>query len=219
MTYYHQEHTTRGAMASLLIATWLLLFMPQAGAAEHTLLVHGDSLSAGFGLNHGEDWPSMLQKDLDTQQPNTWRVVNTSISGETTTGGLLRFEKILETYKPNIVVLELGANDGLRGGSLSTMRKNLASMINAAKAINARVLLIGMHIPPNYGTRYSNAFHQSFNTLAADQQVALMPFLLDEVALEDALMQDDGLHPTAQAQPIIATNVLKYLKPLLQQKQ
>ncbi|CAA0108615.1 Esterase TesA [BD1-7 clade bacterium] len=202
---------------ALILLTFFILSLVSAQACATRILVYGDSLSAGFGLEHKQDWPTLLQQNLDKSAPNTFIVINTSISGETTTGGLLRLQNNLNKHKPDVVVLELGANDGLRGNSLKTMRQNLNEMIDKSQAAGADVLLVGMHIPPNYGSRYSKAFNESFSHIADQRNIILMPFLLDEVALEPSLMQQDGLHPNAEAQPTIARNVLKYLKPLLQQ--
>ncbi len=179
-----------------------------------TILVFGDSLSAGYGLQAEQDWPYLLQQRLNKNKQH-WRVVNLSISGETSQGGLLRFPKAIKKYQPQLVILELGANDGLRGQSLKAMRANLSAMIQQSQAIGARVLLAGMHIPPNYGRRYTQAFHNSFATLQKQHQIHLIPFLLTDVATKPELILDDGLHPNALAQEQILNNVWKYLSPLL----
>lgn len=176
-----------------------------------TVLIFGDSLSAGYGLNVGEEWPALLSKDLG----QTIQIINESISGETTAGGLLRFTDALQNNTPDILILELGANDGLRGLSIKTMKKNLSLMIEQAQAIGAQVILVGMHIPPNYGKRYTQSFHQAFVSLSEAYDVSFIPFLLNNIALKPELMQKDGLHPTAEAQPMIMNLVNKYLKPLL----
>lgn len=181
----------------------------------NVILVHGDSLSAGYGLASGEEWPALLQKKLSETYPH-YKVVNSSLSGETTHGGLARFDAILAQHQPTLMVLELGANDGLRGQSIESMRLNLEAMISKSRAINAKVLLLGVMIPPNYGTRYSQAFHAVYHRLAQDQSVPLVPFFLDGVAGNKDLMQQDGLHPKAEAQPIILENIWKTLEPLLQ---
>lgn len=197
-----------------IVSFWLLTALATCLQAD-TLLVHGDSLSAGYGLQHGEEWPALLQQRLDDKGYNL-AVVNTSISGETTTGGLMRFAGILEKHRPKVVILELGANDGLRGQAVKTMRENLAAMIEAAQKNGAKVMLAGIRIPPNYGSRYTNAFHQVYFDLKDNYNVSLLPFLLDGVAGNDGLMQDDDLHPTAEAQPLILDNIWQKLEPLLQ---
>ncbi|SDF66989.1 Lysophospholipase L1 [Onishia taeanensis] len=179
-----------------------------------TLLVMGDSLSAAYGLERPEDgWVSLLAMRLEGEA----RVVNASISGETSAGGATRLPKLLGQHSPDIVLLELGANDGLRGLAPSQMRRNLESMIEKSQASGARVMLLGIDIPPNYGDAYRQAFTGVFDDLAERHELPLVPFLLEGVALQDALMQDDGLHPTAEAQPIILDNVWPTLAPLLEQ--
>ncbi len=182
--------------------------------ATQTIVVFGDSLSAGYGLQPNESWLSLLQARLN-QQKLPYQVINASISGETTSGGLVRFSEMLATHKPNIVILELGANDGLRGLPMSEMFSNLNKMILQAKAAKAKVLLIGMKIPPNYGQKYSRDFSASYAMLAKQHKVKLVPFLLDGVAGKPSLIQDDGLHPLAVAQPALLNNVWPHLKGLL----
>lgn len=194
----------------------LAIGLMAAGLVQaNVILVHGDSLSAGYGLSQGDEWPALLQKSLQQSHPH-YKVVNSSLSGETTSGGLARFDALLTQHQPSIVILELGANDGLRGQPLNLMRDNLAKMIEKSQAINAEVLLLGVMIPPNYGARYSNAFHQVYFQLQKQFNLALVPFFLEGVAGIDHLMQQDGLHPTAEAQPIILENIGKSLAPLLQ---
>ncbi|WP_242458115.1 arylesterase [Halomonas sp. YLGW01] len=184
-----------------------------AGDDRPTLLMMGDSLSAAYGLERQEDgWVSLLAERLEGEA----RVVNASISGETTAGGATRLPELLRQHAPEIVLLELGANDGLRGLAPRQMRKNLEAMIEASQASGARVVLLGIDIPPNYGDAYRDAFTGIFEELAARFELPLVPFLLEGVALEDGLMQDDGLHPTAQAQPAILENVWPTLAPLLE---
>lgn len=198
-----------------LICCFLLFVLFSLPLRAGVILVHGDSLSAGYGLASGEEWPALLQQRLAQSHPD-YRVVNSSISGETSAGGLARFAALLEQHKPTIVILELGANDGLRGQSLTQMEKNLAQMIAASHEQQAQVMLLGIRIPPNYGTRYSNAFHQVYFSLQQRYQLPLVPFFLENVAGHDELMQQDGLHPTAEAQPVILENVWKSLAGLLQ---
>ncbi len=182
--------------------------------ATQTIVVFGDSLSAGYGIGQNQSWVSLLQTRI-TQQKLAYQVVNASISGETTSSGLARFSEMLVTHKPNIVILELGANDGLRGLPVSDMRSNLNKMILQAKAAKTKLLLIGMKIPPNYGQKYSRDFSASYAILAKQHKIKLVPFLLDGVAGKPSLIQDDGLHPLAAAQPELLENVWFKLKQLL----
>jgi acyl-CoA thioesterase-1 len=183
-------------------------------AASGTILVFGDSLSAGYGINVEEGWVALLQKRLRTQGYG-YRVVNASVSGETTSGGRQRLAHALSVHKPVLVILELGANDGLRGLPISDTHANLAKMIHDARAAGARVLLIGMKIPPNYGPRYTSEFEHTFQDLAHQQSVVFVPFLLSGVALNTALIQADGLHPNAKGQPTVLETVWAGLKPML----
>ena len=201
-----------------LIVTSLVAFSAYAAnkdSPQKTILVFGDSLSAGYGLQPIESWVSLLQARL-TQQKLSYQVVNASISGETTSGGLARFNAALTEHKPSIVILELGANDGLRGLAVSEMRNNLNKMILLAKP--AKILLIGMKIPPNYGQKYSRDFSASYAILAKQHKIKLVPFLLDGVAGKPSLMQDDDLHPTTAAQPALLDNVWKILEKMLKNK-
>lgn len=177
-----------------------------------TLLVMGDSLSAAYGIERDEGWVNLLAERLEGDA----QVINASISGETTSGGLQRFSDILGQQQPDIVLLELGGNDGLRGLSPQQMQTNLATMIEQSQEAGARVLLLGIDIPPNYGQAYRDAFTGVFHSLAEEYDVPLVPFLLEDIALNDALMQGDGIHPTADAQPIILDNVWPTLEPLLE---
>lgn len=191
---------------------WLLQFSVVAAvlvampATANTIVVFGDSLSAAYNIKQDEGWVALLQQRLNKQKLY-YQVINASISGETTSGGLSRFAGMLKTQKPNIVILELGANDGLRGLSARGTFINLDAMIQQAKAKNATVLLLGMKIPPNYGLKYSKQFSNNFQQLAKKHQLKLVPFFLDGVAGKPELMQADGLHPTAAAQPKLLDNV------------
>ena len=189
---------------------WFLSSSATAG----TLLVLGDSLSAGYGLTPGQGWVSLLQQRLE-QRGDTWRVVNASISGDTTAGGRSRLPAALERHQPDVLVLELGANDGLRGLSLTAMKRNLNAMIEQARSAGARVLLIGMQMPPNYGPRYTQGFSAIYAELAATHEVPLVPFLLERVALDASLMLSDNLHPNARAQPLLLDTVWPQLEPML----
>lgn len=190
---------------------------PPGEAPEHdgVILVVGDSLSAGYGLRPGEGWVNLLEQRLGTQG-YTYNVVNASVSGETTRGGLARLPRALKVHAPDIVVIELGANDGLRGFPLTVMHDNLRQMIELARSADARVLLLGMHLPANYGAEYTQQFHQVFVDLAADSQVPLVPFFLDGVALQPGMMLDDGIHPSAAAQEKMLANVWPALERLLE---
>lgn len=185
-----------------------------AGAHADDILVWGDSLSAGYRLRADQSWPSLLQGRL-AAEGFEGRVVNGSVSGETTAGGHSRLPNALERHRPDVLILALGANDGLRGLPPPLMRRNLAGMIDAAHAAGARVLLIGMRLPPNYGPVYAAKFQESFTRVADDHEVALLPFLLEPIALDAAAFLDDGLHPTAAAQPAILDHVWRALRPLL----
>jgi len=190
-----------------------VLFAPAAVAAPSILIV-GDSLSAGYGLAIHENWPALLQERLQASG-YPYRVVNASISGDTTSGGLARLPRALERNSPALVVIGLGGNDGLRAIPIAEIRRNLARMIQLSRDAGAEVLLAGIHIPPNYGPAYTEAFHQVFHELAEEYGTGLVPFILDGVALDPTLMQDDGLHPTAAAQPRIVENVWPELVTLL----
>ena len=196
-----------------LIASLLLWFLTSSATAG-TLLVLGDSLSAGYGLEPGQGWVELLEQRLE-QRGESWRVINASISGDTTAGGRARLPAALERHRPDVLLLELGANDGLRGLSLAAMQDNLGAMIEQAHATGARVLLIGMRMPPNYGPRYTRAFTAIYEELASEHGVPLVPFLLERVALEANLMLPDNLHPNARAQPLLLDTVWPTLAPLL----
>jgi len=185
-----------------------------AGNSAPVILVFGDSLSAGYGLRTGEGWANLLGERLRKER-HEFRIVNASVSGETTAGGVARLPRALQTHQPAIVVLQLGANDGLRALSLNEMRANLDRMITMTKAADHKVLLLGIHMPPNYGPRYTAGFDKIYQDLAAKHRVPLVPFLLEGVALEPRLMLSDGLHPNAQGQPLLLENVWPKLAPLL----
>jgi acyl-CoA thioesterase-1 len=182
--------------------------------ASQTILVFGDSLSAAYGIPRDAGWTSLLEKKLAQEKP-AWRVVNASVSGETTSSGLRRIGTALAQHKPAVVILELGANDGLRGLPVTEMQRNLGAIIQACQKAKARVLLVGMKIPPNYGIRYSQDFSATFRMLAGKFKTGLVPFLLQGVAGDPTLIQADGLHPLAQAQPRLLQNVWPALQPLL----
>ncbi len=197
-----------------LISAGILVLFSLAAQAAGSILVVGDSLSAGYGLGQGQSWPALLQKRL-VEQRLDYSVVNASISGDTTAGGASRIGAALDRAKPSIVVIALGGNDGLRGLPVATLRANLGAMLQAAQARKARIVLAGMKLPPNYGPDYTRAFEQSYAELARTHRAALVPFLLEGVAERRELFLSDNIHPTAAAQPIILDNVWKVLKPLL----
>ncbi len=175
-------------------------------------MVFGDSLSAAYGIPREDGWVTLLQQQLE-QQSLKHQVINASISGETTSGGLSRLKQLLSQYQPDLVLIQLGANDGLRGLPVSDMRRNLAAMIELAQQSGAKVALIGILIPPNYGPRYTQEFRETYTVLAKQYKLPLVPFLLEGVAGKTDLMQDDGLHPTSAAQPLVLNNVWKVLAP------
>jgi acyl-CoA thioesterase I len=201
------------------VITASLVAMPAAAQTKpqtnvQTIVVFGDSLSAAYNIAQDEGWVALLQQRLALKKYN-YQVINASISGETTSGGLSRFADMLKTKKPNIVILELGGNDGLRGLSAAETSNNLDAMIQQAKAKKAQVLLLGMKIPPNYGIKYNRQFSQNYQSLAKKHQLKLVPFFLEGVAGNPNLMQADGLHPTAAAQPKILENVWPILVKML----
>jgi len=185
-----------------------------AGASERTILVLGDSLSAGYGIKPAQGWVALLEQRLHDQGYG-YRVVNASVSGETSGGGLQRLPRALELHQPAVVVVELGSNDGLRGLSVPLIRDNVTRIVADSKKAGAQVLLVGMMLPPNYGARYTKDFMKMYGDIATGSKVALVPFLLQSVALKPELMQADGLHPTAPAQPALLDTVWPRLKPML----
>lgn len=192
----------------------VLLTIISLGVSAGSIVVLGDSISAGYGIDVDRGWVRLLQKKLN-QQNHSYIVYNESISGDTSAGGLARIDRALRDYKPAIVLLELGANDGLRGLSPKRMKANLAEIIRRCRRNDARVLLLPMRIPPNYGKRYVDMFYRVYPQLAAELNIPFVPFILQEVALQKPLMQKDGLHPNELAQPIIAEKIWKYLQPML----
>ena len=180
-----------------------------------TLLVVGDSLSAGYGLDRGQSWVDVLAANPHPILGTHGQILNASISGETTTGGLSRLPGLLERHQPDIVLIALGANDGLRGLPLKTMQKNLRAMFQLASEAGAVVLYAGIELPRNYGGPFVRAFRQAQDRIAQDTRVGYLPFFLEPVALRRELFQDDGLHPTAEAQPIIADYVGNFLQESL----
>ncbi|HEX7348192.1 MAG TPA: arylesterase [Rhodanobacteraceae bacterium] len=193
----------------------LLALRPASAAPPRTILLLGDSLSAAHNIELSASWPVLLQKRVADLRP-PYRLVNASISGETTASGRARLPALLRQYRPAIVILELGANDGLRGLPLSEIRTNLAAMVKGARASGARVVLLGIELPVNYGPPYRAGLQKIYADLATQAHAPLLPFLLRGVALHPELMQSDGLHPTAAAQPRVLANVWSVLQPVLQ---
>jgi len=182
--------------------------------STRTLLVYGDSLSAGYGIDETRGWVQLLDEKVRNED-FPYRVINGSVSGETTTGGLSRLPAMLETYQPDLVILELGGNDGLRGLPLDSIRENLEAMVGLAREQGAEVLLVGIQIPPNYGPRYTEPFYRQYSEIAEDLDLPLVPFLIDGIPQQPELMQNDGIHPRAEAQGMILDNVWPFLEPLL----
>jgi acyl-CoA thioesterase-1 len=197
-----------------LMSAGLGLMLAAQSAVAGTVLIVGDSISAAFGLDTRAGWVALLEKRL-AQQGFDDKVVNASITGDTSANGLARLPAQLAAHKPDLVLLELGGNDGLRGMPVAQLQQNLASMIDLSRKAGAEVLLLGMQLPPNYGARYTKAFAQVYQTLADEKKVALVPFLLEGVGGVPTLMQADGVHPTAGAQGKLLENVWPTLKPLL----
>jgi acyl-CoA thioesterase I len=192
----------------------LLIALQNAVAADGTILVFGDSLSAAFGIRPEQGWVALLTQRLQAQGYG-YRIVNASVSGETTEGGVARLPRALQLHRPAIVVLELGANDALRGLPLASTRANLEQMVQEAREAGARILLVGIRIPPNYGPRYGEAFANIFPELAKQYHLTLVPFLLQDVALNPARMQEDGMHPNAAGEVVVLETVWPYLQPLI----
>lgn len=208
-----QSFPLRAALALAL----LLLSLPALAAGKPVILIVGDSLSAGYGLRPGEGWVALLERRLKSQAYGQ-QVVNASVSGETTGGGLARLPRALSLHKPSIVVIALGGNDGLRGLPPAEVSANLEQMIVRSKSAGARVVLAGIRIPTNYGQAYTDRFYAIYPALAKRHKVPLVPFILEGVALDDSLFQADGIHPNAAAQPKLLANVWAQLGPMLQKK-
>ncbi|WP_029653740.1 arylesterase [Marinobacter daepoensis] len=206
-------HTISMYVRSIALSTLFLLALP-ALASQNTVLVLGDSLSAAYGIPSETAWVELLRNRLKRQGMN-WAVVNASISGETTDGGLRRLPDLMKKNAPDIVIIELGGNDGLRGFPPNVIESNLADMISTVQQAGATPVLVGMQIPPNYGQRYTRMFASIFPTLSDRYDTVLVPFFLDGIYDQDGLMQDDGIHPTEDAQPRLLDNIWPRLEPLL----
>lgn len=196
----------------------IMLISSATAYAKPTIVVVGDSISAGYGIAAEQGWVALLQKKLLAEGLN-YQVVNASISGDTSAGGLARIDKTLAETKPQWLLLELGANDGLRGLSPAQMKSNLTAIIRHAQTAGAKVALLAMKMPPNYGKRYIELFYQVYQELAVELNIPLVPFILQDVALKKELMQADGLHPNAQGQPLIVARVWQSLQKVLSAQQ
>lgn len=183
-------------------------------ALERSILIVGDSISSGYGMQQEQGWVYLLEQRI-SEQNIQYNVINLSISGETTAGGLLRLPQALQRHQPKIVIIELGGNDGLRGYPIDKIRQNLHQMVSIGKDTGADVLLVGMMLPPNYGRRYSDSFQRTFTEVAEELKVALLPFLLEGVATHEDLMQRDGIHPNPSAQKLLLNNIWPIIKQLL----
>ena len=201
-------------MRAWRITALVALLLWAQGAVAGTLLVLGDSISAAFGLDTRQGWVSLLEQRLAAEGFD-YQVVNASVSGDTSAGGLARLPTLLAEHRPQLVIVELGGNDGLRGQPPAQLQQNLAAIVQGARASGARVLLLGMQLPPNYGARYNALFSQVYADVAGAAQVPLLGFFLDGVGGVPALMQGDGIHPNAAAQPRLLDNLWPQLKPLL----
>lgn len=191
------------------------VFQPLVFAAESPfILILGDSLSAGYGMDREQSWVHLLESRLQERE-HTYRILNSSISGDTTQGGVARLPRLLERYQPEFVIIELGGNDGLRGIDPGVTRDNLTRMVEQSKGSGAQVLLAGIRLPPNYGAVYIEQFESMYADLALQYDTLLVPFFMDGVALEPGLMQADGIHPNEQGQPVLLENVWKVLEPSL----
>jgi len=208
------DKTGRVRILPALLLTALALLGSAHACGAPAILVFGDSLSAAYGIAQKDGWVALLEKRLEQQRRN-YSVANASISGETSSGGASRIAAALATHHPRIVIVALGANDGLRGLPVGQLHDNLAAIVRASRKAGSRVLIVGMRMPPNYGPQYTRDFEQVYRALARELKVPLVPFLLEGVAGKRELFLDDNLHPTAQAQPIILENVWRGLAPML----
>jgi acyl-CoA thioesterase I len=200
-----------------MLRTFLFLLLWNAAGVTHaaaTIMVFGDSISAGYGLRQGTGWVDLLQRRL-TSEKYDYKVINASLTGDTTVGGKSRIGRALAQHKPDIVILELGANDGLRGASVEAIRANLAAMIADCRKRGAKVLLLGMRLPPNYGSDYTEKFRSAYGSTATSLRVPLVPFLLEGFAADAGAFQSDGVHPNASAQLRMLDTIWIQLQPML----
>ena len=193
----------------------LSLCLIPLGVSAKTIMILGDSLSAGYGIQPQQGWVHLLQKRLEQQYPKQHKVVNASVSGETTSGALARLPKLLQTHRPDLVVIELGGNDSLRGQPPQMIQKNLASLIQQSQKAKAKVIVFGIKMPPNYGQAYSKAFENNYKVVSQQYKVKLLPFFMQGVAGNKTLMQKDLIHPNAKAQTILLNNAYPYIKGAL----
>ena len=200
-------------MIRLIYVMLLVLSLTAAAVQAKTLLILGDSLSAGYGLSQQQSWVHLLQQKLD-QQDSGWSLINASISGETSGGGLARLPALLEQHKPDYVLIELGANDGLRGFPVPQLEGNLNAMVTQIKQLQSKAVLMQIRIPPNYGPRYTKLFTDLYPKVSKEQQIPLWPFFMETIALKQQWMQADGLHPNLEAQPVIADLMLPLVSSL-----
>ena len=200
--------------AAITLLLFILLSLQTAAGAERSILVVGDSLSAAYGIPQARGWVALLEERLKRERRN-YIVVNASISGDTSGGGRARLQPLLEKHRPAVVILELGGNDGLRGMPVTQMKSNLGAMIGESQRAGARVLLVGMKMPPNYGPDYTRSFESAFRELAKTHKTALVPFLLEDIAGKPDLFLPDRIHPTEAAQPLMLERVWPGLRPLL----
>lgn len=213
MQIFVQNRKFKKRISSYLVL--LALCLSPTWVFAKTVMVLGDSISAGYGIEPQQAWVNLLQKRLDQQYPKQHKVVNASVSGETTSGALARLPKLLQTHKPNVVVIELGGNDGLRGQPPQMIQKNLAQLIQQSQKANATVVVLGMKMPPNYGTAYSKAFESNYKVVSQQYKVKLLPFFLEGIAGNNSLMQKDLVHPNGKAQPILLNLAYPYIKGAL----
>ncbi|HAE64761.1 arylesterase [Acinetobacter johnsonii] len=213
MQIFVQNRKFKKRISSYLVL--LALCLSPTWVFAKTVMVLGDSISAGYGIEPQQAWVNLLQKRLDQQYPKQHKVVNASVSGETTSGALARLPKLLQTHKPNVVVIELGGNDGLRGQPPQMIQKNLAQLIQQSQKANATVVVLGMKMPPNYGTAYSKAFENNYKVVSQQYKVKLLPFFLEGIAGNKSLMQKDLVHPNGKAQPILLNLAYPYIKGAL----
>lgn len=213
MQIFVQNRKFKKRISSYLVL--LALCLSPTWVFAKTVMVLGDSISAGYGIEPQQAWVNLLQKQLDQQYPKQHKVVNASVSGETTSGALARLPKLLQTHKPNVVVIELGGNDGLRGQPPQMIQKNLVQLIQQSQKANATVVVLGMKMPPNYGTAYSKAFENNYKMVSQQYKVKLLPFFLEGVAGNKSLMQKDLVHPNGKAQPILLNLAYPYIKGAL----
>jgi acyl-CoA thioesterase-1 len=204
----------------LFLSISLVSSLCSVNSLGNTILILGDSISAAYGINPEQGWVMLLDEKLNVKEGKTYRVINASVSGNTTADGLGRLPPLLKEFQPSIVIVELGGNDGLRGYPIKLIERNLDRIITLSKQSGAKILLAGMEIPPNYGQRYTKAFRNGFANVAKDipkkkNRFSFLPFMLKDVGTDPRLMQKDGIHPTVEAQPMILNNVWPYLKPLL----